>query len=146
VTGTLRQRHDAEREVAMNSTALSGQSFAALRIVTGLLFLAHGVQKYFGFPIVAPFGIVQPASLLGVTGILELVGGAMIVVGLFTRPVAFVLSGMMAVGYFMIHMPKSLFPIANGGEMAVMFCFVFLYISTVGAGRWSIDASRATRR
>jgi putative oxidoreductase len=130
----------------MNSTAWSGQSFAVLRIVTGALFLAHGVQKYFGFPMEASFGIVQPASLLGVAGILELVGGALIAVGLFTRPVAFVLSGMMAVAYFMMHMPKSPFPIANGGEMAVMFCFVFLYISTVGAGRWSIDASRATRR
>ncbi|CAN5194551.1 DoxX family protein [soil metagenome] len=129
----------------MSSATWSGHTLALMRIVTGLLFLAHGIQKYLGFPVVAPFGIVHPASLMGVAGIFEIVGGALIVIGLFTRPVAFILSGMMAAAYFMMHFPKSPFPIVNGGEMAVMFCFVFLYISTVGPGRWSMDTSRRRR-
>jgi putative oxidoreductase len=129
----------------MKSATFSGYSLGLLRIVAGLLFLGHGVQKYLGFPTTAPFGIVHPASLLGIAGIMEIVGGALIVVGLFTRPVAFVLSGMMAAAYFMMHAPKSPFPIANGGELAVMFCFVFLYLSTAGPGKFSLDGGRRFR-
>lgn len=123
----------------MNPTRWSGYSLGLLRIVTGLLFLGHGVQKYFAFPVAAPFGIVHPTSLLGVAGILEIAGGLLITIGFKTRPVAFILSGMMAAAYFMMHFPKSRYPIANGGELAVMFCFVFLYLFTAGPGRWGID-------
>lgn len=129
----------------MNSAKWSGHSLGLLRIVTGLLFLGHGVQKYLGFPVRAASGIVHPASLLGVAGAMEVVGGALIVIGLRTRPVAFVLSGMMAAAYFMMHFPKSYYPIANGGELAVMFCFVFLYLSTAGPGKFSIDGDRKFR-
>lgn len=120
-------------------------ALAVLRIVTGLLFLEHGTQKLFGLPPRA-FPAPELLSLLGVAGILELVGGALILLGLFTRPVAFLLSGQMAVAYFLAHAPKSFFPAVNGGEAAVLYCFVFLYLCFVGAGAWSLDAGRARNR
>ena len=115
-----------------------------LRIITGYLFIQHGTAKFFGAPHVAMFDGLQPMSLLGVAGALELVGGLLILIGLFTRPVAFVLSGFMAVAYFMAHASKGavLTPILNGGELAVMYCFVFLYFFCAGAGPWSVDAAR----
>jgi len=113
-----------------------------LRIVTGFLFLQHGAAKLFGVPHVAMFDGLQLMSLMGMAGVLELVGGTLILIGLFTRPVALVLSGQMAVAYFMAHAPGGFLPILNAGELAVMYCFVFLYFSLAGAGEFSIDAMR----
>ena len=114
---------------------------SVFRIVLGLLFLAHGVVKLFGFPPGAEPGLQPVASLLGVAAILELVGGALIILGLFTRPVAFILSGQMAVAYFIAHAPQGVYPVANGGELAVIYCFAFLYFAAAGAGPWSLDAA-----
>jgi putative oxidoreductase len=113
-----------------------------LRVITGLLFLQHGTTKYLGFPASQMTG-VDPASLGGIAGILELVGGALIVIGLLTRPVAFVLSGLMAAAYWIAHAPSSFFPLLNGGELAIMFCFAFLYFVFAGPGPWSVDAARS---
>ncbi|GJE56120.1 MULTISPECIES: DoxX family protein [Methylobacterium] len=109
-----------------------------LRIVAALLFMAHGTQKILGFPASS----MNPAmfSLPWIAGILELVGGALLVIGLFSRPVAFILSGQMAVAYFLAHAPKSFFPALNGGDAAILFCFVFLYIAAAGPGPLSVDA------
>ena len=117
------------------------QLLSALRIVAALMFIQHGTQKIFGFPAPArgPFELM---SQMGIGGVLELVGGALIVLGLFTRPVAFVLSGMMAVAYWMFHAPSSPYPVVNGGDAAILFCFVFLYLVTAGAGAWSLDGAR----
>ena len=115
---------------------------SVFRIVTGLLFLAHGLVKLAGFPEGAQPGQVPLASIYGLAAVLELVGGAAIVLGLFTRPVAFVLSGQMAVAYFMAHAPQSFFPVLNGGELAILYSFGFLYLAAAGAGPWSIDARR----
>ena len=111
---------------------------SVLRIVTAYLFLLHGTSKFFAFPI--EMGSGSPGGLMLVAGILEIVGGILLVLGLFTRPAAFVLSGQMAVAYFMAHASgNTLFPIANGGESAVLFCFVFFYIAAAGGGAWSLD-------
>ncbi|CAN5147437.1 DoxX family protein [soil metagenome] len=118
------------------------QALAILRIVAGLTFLAHGVIKLFGFPDGAQPGQQEIMSLMGVAGILEFVGGGLIILGLFTRPTAFILSGMMAVAYFMAHFPKSPYPAVNGGDAAILFCFVFLYLVTAGPGAWSLDGRR----
>ncbi len=118
------------------------QLLSLLRIMTGLLFLAHGTAKLFAFPHVAMFDNLEIASLTGVAGILEVVGGALITIGLFTRPVAFILSGMMAVAYFLAHAPQNFFPILNGGESAILFSFIFIYLAAAGAGPWSVDAAR----
>jgi putative oxidoreductase len=109
-----------------------------LRIMTGLLFLEHGTSKFLGFPHVER--VPETLSMPGVGGMLELVGGALIVLGLFTRPVAFLLSGEMAVAYFYAHAPRAPFPVLNGGDAAILFCFVFLYLLFAGPGPWSIDA------
>jgi putative oxidoreductase len=123
----------------------SGYTHALLRIMTGLLFLAHGTAKLLGWPAVEMFKDGVPLlSLFGIGGLLEIVGGLMIVVGLFTRTVAFVLSGMMAVAYFMFHAPSAFYPIINQGELAILYSFVFLWLATAGAGPWSVDASRKT--
>jgi putative oxidoreductase len=114
-----------------------------LRIVTGLLFLEHGTQKFLSFPPRA-FPAPELMSLLGVQAWLEIVGGALIILGLFTRPVAFVLAGNMAVAYFMAHSPKNFFPTLNGGDAAILFCFVFLYLAAAGGGPWSLDARRTS--
>jgi putative oxidoreductase len=115
---------------------------SVLRIVLALLFLSHGLVKLFGFPAGAQPGQVPLLSLFGFAAILELVGGTAILVGLFTRPIAFLLSGQMAIGYFMVHAPQSFFPVLNGGELAIIYCFGFLYFAAAGAGPWSIDAKR----
>ncbi|MEH6702311.1 DoxX family protein [Parasphingorhabdus sp.] len=114
-------------------------SYALLRIVAGLLFMAHGVHKFFGFPIAFEYPM---NPLMYVAGGIELVGGAMIALGLFTRPVAFVASGLSAAAYWMAHGSTGLFPIANGGELVVLYCFIFLYIAARGAGIWSVDSKR----
>lgn len=123
----------------------SPRALAALRIVAGVLFLAHGVVKLFGFPEGAQPGQVELASLFGVGAIIELVTGVLLVLGLFTRPAAFIASGQMAVAYWMFHAPSSPYPVVNGGDAAILFCFVFLYIFTAGPGAWSLD-SRVGRR
>jgi putative oxidoreductase len=116
---------------------------AVLRIMVALLFIEHGTQKLFGFP-PPPGGEGPPLiSLLGLAGVLELVGGLLMLVGLFTRPVAFLLAGEMAFAYFIVHAPKSFFPALNGGDAAILFCFVFLYLCVAGPGAWSVDAARA---
>ena len=123
------------------SSAWAPRLLSVLRIVTGLLFLEHGTQKFLSFPARAT-AAPELFSLLGVQGCLEVVGGLLIIVGLFTRPVAFILAGNMAVAYFMAHFPRSLFPALNGGDAAILFCFVFLYLAAAGAGPWSVDATR----
>ncbi len=124
-------------------TSWQGYTHAALRIMTGLLFLEHGTTKLFKFPLTEYFKDGVPiASFMGFVGLLELIGGILIIIGLFTRTTAFVLSGMMAVAYFMAHAGQGFFPIVNGGELAIMFSFVFLWLATAGAGPFSIDATR----
>jgi putative oxidoreductase len=115
-----------------------------LRIVTAYLFLSHGTSKLLGFPQVAMFDKLQLFSLMGLAGTIEIVGGVLVLIGLFTRPAAFVLSGEMAFAYFMGHAPKGnfLLPMLNQGELAVLYCFVFLFFAVAGAGAWSIDALR----
>lgn len=124
------------------------RALALLRIVTAYLFVQHGTSKLLGVPHVAMFDGLQIVSLIGLAGVLELVGGALMLIGLFTRPVAFILSGMMAVAYFIGHAPRgnALLPMLNQGELAVMFCFVFLMFAVAGAGAWSVDAMRAASR
>lgn len=119
-----------------------------LRIIVGYLFIPHGTAKLFGTPHVAMFDGLQLMSLMGLAGVLELAGGALILIGLFTRPVAFVLSGFMAVAYFMAHASKGnpLLPMLNMGELAVVYCFVFLFFAIAGAGAWSVDAMRKGAR
>ena len=125
-----------------NTAPWAPRALAALRIVAGLLFLAHGVVKLFGFPADAQPGQVELASLFGIGAVLELVGGALLILGLFTRPVAFLLAGEMAVAYWMFHFPKSPYPAVNGGDAAILFCFIFLYLAAAGAGAWSLDGRR----
>jgi putative oxidoreductase len=114
---------------------------SALRIVAGFLFIAHGVQKLFGW---LGGHRVDLASQLGAAGVIETVGGALILLGLFTRPIAFILSGQMAFAYFIVHARQSFWPVVNRGELAVLFCFVFLYLATAGPGPISLD--RTLRR
>ncbi len=123
-------------------------TFALLRGVTGLLFLMHGAQKLLGaFGGVDGAGASVPlATQIGVAGGLELVGGALILIGLFTRPVAFLLAGEMAVAYFQVHFPNAFWPIENHGELAVLYCFIFLFIAAHGAGAYSVDAVINQRR
>jgi len=111
---------------------------SALRVVTALIFMEHGTQKLLGFP---PTEKAGPALLSfgGFGGLLELVGGALLVFGFFTRPVAFILSGEMAVAYWMSHAPRSVFPLINGGDAAILYCFIFLYLVFAGGGAWSLD-------
>ena len=109
-----------------------------LRIVIGVLFLQHGSAKLLHVPHVAGMDNVQVMSLVGWAGVLELVGGFLLAIGLFTRPVAFVLSGEMAFAYFIAHAPRGALPILNGGDLAVVYCFVFLYFAVAGGGPWSV--------
>jgi len=118
-------------------TNVEAYAYAAMRIVTGFLFLFHGLQKLFGM-----FGgqqVAEFASQRGAAGIIELVGGTLVMIGLLTSPVAFLCSGQMAFAYFLAHYPRSVWPIMNGGELAALYCFVFLYISAKGAGPLSLD-------
>lgn len=120
------------------------QVLAALRIVTGILFIPHGTSKLLGVPHVAALDGLQLMSLMGLAGVLEIGGGLLILIGLFTRPVAFILSGFMAVAYFMGHASQGhlFLPMLNMGELAVMWCFVFLYLVFAGPGAWSVDGLR----
>jgi putative oxidoreductase len=119
---------------------LSGPLLSTLRIVSALMFMAHGTAKLLGFPATEMFAAPPEAgTLMWFAGVLELVGGALLVVGLFTRPVAFVLSGMMAVAYWTAHAPQAFYPIQNQGDAAILYCFVFLYIAAAGPGPWALD-------
>ncbi len=113
-----------------------------LRIMTGLLFLQHGTAKLLKIPTIPMFANLSFTSPPGIAGIFEFVGGILFILGLFTRTTAFVLSGLMAVAYFLAHAPRGFWPILNAGELAVLYCFVFLYFAAAGAGPWSIDAMR----
>jgi putative oxidoreductase len=125
-------------------TVWAPRALAALRIVAALIFMEHGTQKLFGFP---ASDRPQPElfSLLGLAGVLEFFGGILLLLGLFTRPVAFILSGQMAVAYWMAHAPQSVFPVLNGGDAAILYCFVFLYLVAAGPGAWSLDEMRRGR-
>lgn len=128
-------------------TQLHNYTLAALRIATALVFIAHGTQKLFGFPGEGGGAGFSLPPLILTAALLEVIGGLAVLVGAFTRPVAFVLSGQMAVAYWYAHAPKDwIFPINNGGELAVILCFVFLYLAVAGAGALSVDAMRAKAR
>ena len=131
----------------MNLNSLTAASAARaisvlsiLRIFTGLALLQHGTAKILGFPVVPNFANVQIGSLTGAAGLIELIGGVLFTIGLFTRPVAFILSGFTAVAYFMAHAGRGFYPVLNGGELAALYSFVFLYFAFSGPGPWSIDA------
>lgn len=121
--------------------AWSPRLLGLLRIVTAILFMEHGAQKLLGFP-PSDHGSPELLSLLGAAGILELAGGFFILIGLFTRPVAFVLAGEMAVAYWLVHAPKAFYPALNGGDAAILFCFIFLYLVAAGPGAFSVDGAR----
>jgi putative oxidoreductase len=122
-------------------TAWAPHALSVLRIYTGLLLLAHGTAKILGFPAVPSFAKVQIGSLVGASGLIELIGGALFTIGLFTRPVAFILSGFAAAAYFIVSAPKGFHPILNNGELASLFSFVFIYFVFSGPGPWSLDAA-----
>jgi putative oxidoreductase len=119
----------------------TAHTYAVMRVVVGFLFLCHGSQKLFGFPGEVPEGI--PALIQYAAGSIEFLGGALVMIGFLTRPAAFLCSGTMAVAYWMAHGTQALLPILNHGELAMLYCFVFLFISANGAGSWSVDASRS---
>ena len=115
------------------------EAYALLRIVSGFLFIWHGTHKFFEYPINFPDSLQPLSPLMSAAGAIEIVGGILIVIGLFTRPTAFICSGTMAVAYWMMHGMQGILPIANGGEISALFCFIFLFIATRGAGIWSVD-------
>ena len=118
--------------------AWSDRMLSVLRIVAAFMFMAHGMQKLLGFPAASPPSF-QLVSLVGLAGVLELFGGLLLLLGLFTRPVAFILSGEMAFAYFLSHAPHGFWPLINRGELAALYSFVFLYLAIAGGGRWSVD-------
>ncbi len=122
------------------STIWAPRILSVLRIVLGLVLLQYGLAKLFGWPAVSMFEDLPWLSLFAIAGMFELVGGTLLILGLFTRPVAFILSGEMAAAYFIEHFPHSFFPVQNGGDLAVCLCFAFLYLSFAGGGPWSLDA------
>lgn len=115
-------------------------ALSLLRFYVGLSIIEHGTGKILGFPVVASFATTKISSLSGIAGLFELVGGALLILGLFTRPAAFILSGMCAVAYFLVHAPHSFFPVVNSGELAAVYSFVFLYLVFAGGGPISLDA------
>lgn len=126
----------------MMTTTWAPRALSVLRIMAGLLFMAHGTQKLLGFPASGDGAGGPLPTMMLIAGSIELVAGALIAIGLFTRPAAFLASGLMAFAYFIAHAPQSFFPVLNGGDAAVLFCFVFLYLAAAGGGEWSIDAAR----
>jgi putative oxidoreductase len=133
-------------ERLLTSPRVTFSVLSILRIFAGLSLMQHGTGKILGFPVVASFANVQINTLAGIGGLIELIGGLLFTIGLFTRPVAFLLCGFTAVAYFMVHAPKNFYPVLNGGELAAVYCFVFLYFVFAGAGPWSLDAIRLKRR
>ena len=130
--------------IARLETVWAPRLLSILRIVAALIFMAHGTQKILGFP-ASPNPAPQVFTLIWTAGVLELAGGALLALGLFTRPVAFVLSGLMAFAYWMAHAPRSIFPVLNGGDAAILYCFVFLFMVAAGGGVWSLDSLRTRR-
>ena len=128
-------------DLAQTASAWTRRLLSIMRIATGLLLLEHGTSKLLGFPHSDLSGI-SVTSLFGIAGVFELIGGVLIVIGLFTRPAAFILSGMCAVAYWSTHAPKDFFPWLNGGELAALYTFVFLYLAFAGGGPWAVDALR----
>lgn len=123
------------------------RALSVLRIIAGLLFLEHGLQKLAGFPAPLPLPAgetIKAFQLLWFAGIIEVVGGILVTIGLFTRPAAFIMSGEMAIGYFMVHARMGFYPALNHGEPAILYCFIFLYLAAAGAGTWSVDAARSS--
>jgi putative oxidoreductase len=131
------------REVSAEWTS---RMLSVFRIVVALVYLQHPLAKFFGFPHLAAFDNLQPFSLIWIAGVIELIGSLLLLIGLFTRPVAFILSGEMAVAYFMVRIPRNFFPLLNGGELDVLFCFAYLYLAFAGGGPWSVDAYRPINR
>ena len=133
-------------KLELQVAAWAPRVLSILRIMAALVFIQHGTQKLFNFPEstrpVSPDGI---STFMLITGLLEFGGGGLFLLGLFTRPVAFMLSGMMAVAYFMAHAPRGFYPINNGGDLAILFSFVFLYFMCAGGGCWSLDAQRTKK-
>ena len=121
--------------------SLSRQLRSVLRIVAALMFLQAGTSKLFGWPVPSPAGVPPMMSQIWIGAVLEFVGGTLLLVGLFTRPVAFLLAGEMAVAYFQFHFPQGFWPMVNQGQPAVLYCFIWLYISAAGPGPWSVDAA-----
>ena len=139
----------ADSRTARIAAGFPGVGHALLRAMTGMLFMQHGLQKLFGLltdPSRPSMGAPAAFSLMWFAGVLERFGGFLVAIGLFTRPVAFLLAGQMAVAYFMAHAPRNFYPVLNGGENAVLFCFVFLYLFATGAGPYSVDAALRGRR
>ena len=128
--------------MAQDITAWTPRMLSVFRIAVALLFLQHPFAKFFGFPHVAMFDNLPAFSLVWIAGVIKLVGSVLLLLGLFTRPAAFILSGEMAVAYFMAHAPRGFFPLLNGGEAAVFYSFAFLYLAFAGPGLWSIDHER----
>jgi putative oxidoreductase len=126
-------------------TVWAPRVLSIVRIVAALIFMEHGTQKLFGFP---PSANPAPAlmSLSGIAGLLEVIGGPLLVLGLFTRPVAFILSGQMAFAYWLAHAPRSFFPVLNNGDAAILYCFLFLYLAFAGGGAWSVDRMMSGKR
>ncbi|HYT68562.1 MAG TPA: DoxX family protein [Vicinamibacterales bacterium] len=137
-----------DRQWGMNTSAATRWAALApylkslLRIVAAFTFMQEGTMKWFGWPMAMPGGTPALMSQVGIAGLLEIIGGGLLLVGLFTRPVAFLLSGEMAVAYFQAHAPHGLWPIVNQGLPAVLYCFIWLFLSAAGAGPWSLDALR----
>ena len=127
------------------SNRYAPQALALLRIVAALLFIEHGTSKLFGFPPFAMGELPAMGTLPWIAAVIELVGGLLVLIGFLTRPAAFIISGEMAVAYWMAHAPQSTFPANNGGDAAILFCFIFLYIAAAGPGAWSVEPSRRPR-
>ena len=126
----------------MNQTlaAWAPRALSVLRIITGLMIIEHGMGKIIGFPAFPAYANVQPMSLIGAAGFIELICGALLILGLLTRPAAFILAGEMAFAYFIEHLPRHFIPLLNGGNLAIMFCFACLFLFFAGGGPWSLDA------
>jgi putative oxidoreductase len=127
--------------ISATIAAWAPRALSVLRIITGLMIIEHGMGKLLGWPALPAYAGIKLFSLLGLAGAIELVGGALLILGLFTQPATFILSGEMAAAYFMVHEPRSFFPLINGGSLAIIYCFACLYLSTAGAGPWSVDAT-----
>ena len=131
--------------ISATMAAQAPRALSVLRIIMGLMIIQHGMAKLLGFPAIASFANLNPLSLIGIAGFIELIGGALLIVGLQARLAAFIVSGEMAFAYFIAHFPRNFIPILNGGENAIMFCFCCLYIFCAGGGPYGVDGMRSKR-